>query len=101
MHVGKKIRELVKSNKMSNEDFAKILDKHPKYVYKIFKQEHVNSEILEVLAKYFGIRMSYFFDENDNNQVNESPEQYGLSIHEKYIKSLEREIERLNKELEK
>lgn len=98
MHVGKKIRELVKGKKLSNEEFAKIVGRHHKYVYKIFKQENINTELLQVIAAYFGVGMSYFFDED--NQVNESSEQYGLSIQEKYIKSLEREIERLNKELE-
>ena len=100
MHVGKKVKELVKSKRLTNEEFAKIVDKHPKYVYQIFKQENINTELLQVIAAYFGVGMSYFFDENDNNQVNENSEQYGLSIHEKYIKSLEHEIKRLNSELE-
>ena len=97
MHVGKKVKELIKSKRLTNEEFANIIDKHPKYVYQIFKQEHINTELLQVIAAYFGVGMSYFFDED--NQVHENSEQYGLSIQEKYIKSLEREIERLNKEL--
>lgn len=99
MHAGKKLKILVEENNVNQSEFAEKIGRKREYLYELYKKEHINTELLTKIAKYFGVRMSYFFDE-DNNHVNESSEQYGLSIHEKYIKSLEREISRLNSELE-
>ena len=100
MHIGKKLKKLVEERKVNQTEFAEQIGRKREYLYELYKKEHINTELLQIIAKYFSVSMSYFFDEDDNN-VNEPLSVYGESIQDKYIKNLEREIERLNKELEK
>jgi len=99
MHIGKKIKELVKGKKMTNEEFAELIYKHPKYVYQIFKQEHINTELLQTISSVLNVPMVYFFkDEKVESYVSDIKEFYGNNYKERFIESLERENKLLHED---
>jgi transcriptional regulator with XRE-family HTH domain len=96
MDHGKRIHSLVKEKKYSNKEIAALLDIHPKYMYKLYKQEVVTYKILQKVAKLFKKNVHYFFENGaTENEVNENFVEYGQTYIKKYIKSLEDQVELL------
>ena len=103
MHVGNKIKELVKAKRIKVDELAELLKKHPKYIYYIYKQPHINTELLEEIAKILKVNIKYFFEETDGLDMAYEPESsYKVKdLKDKLIESQEREIGYLREELEK
>lgn len=70
MHVGQKIKQLRKTHKLTQEELAKILDVKPTAVsaWELGRNKPLMDK-LDMMAHYFGVPISYFFEEN---QIKES-----------------------------
>lgn len=65
MHVGQKIKQLRKTHKLTQEELAKILDVKPTAVsaWELGRNKPLMDK-LDMMAHYFGVPISYFFEEN-------------------------------------
>lgn len=65
MHIGQKIKQLRKAHKLTQEDLAKILDVKPTAVsaWELGRNKPLMDKI-DMMAHYFGVPISYFFEEN-------------------------------------
>lgn len=65
MHVGQKIKQLRKAHKLTQEELAKILDVKPTAVsaWELGRNKPLMDK-LDMMAHYFGVPISYFFEEN-------------------------------------
>lgn len=65
MHIGQKIKQLRKAHKLTQEDLAKILDVKPTAVsaWELGRNKPLMDK-LDMMAHYFGVPISYFFEEN-------------------------------------
>ena len=61
--IGKKIKELADKKGLTNEQVALGLDMTVSNLYKIYKKDSINTEILAQMAKFFGVSISYFFED--------------------------------------
>ncbi len=123
MHIGKQIEALVKAhNKDDFNVFLAQLCYTREYVFRLYKQEHVNTEVLRNFSDVLGIPLNSFFQPNENdtelnlnskknyNQVQESQNvvianegHICLSerqLYERLIHTLEQQLAEKNKEIE-
>ena len=65
MHIGQKIKQLRKTHKLTQEELAKILDVKPTAVsaWELGRNKPLMDK-LDMMAHYFGVPISYFFEEN-------------------------------------
>lgn len=65
MHIGQKIKQLRKAHKLTQEDLAKILDVKPTAVsaWELGRNKPLMDK-LDMMAHFFGVPISYFFEEN-------------------------------------
>lgn len=65
MHIGEKIKRLRKSKKLTQEELAKILNVKPTAVsaWELGRNKPLMDK-LDMMAHYFGVPISYFFEEN-------------------------------------
>lgn len=65
MHIGQKIKQLRKAHKLTQEELAKILDVKPTAVsaWELGRNKPLMDK-LDMMAHYFGVPISYFFEEN-------------------------------------
>lgn len=65
MHIGQKIKQLRKTRKLTQEELAKILDVKPTAVsaWELGRNKPLMDK-LDMMAHYFGVPISYFFEEN-------------------------------------
>lgn len=65
MHVGQKIKQLRKAHKLTQEELAKMLDVKPTAVsaWELGRNKPLMDK-LDMMAHYFGVPISYFFEEN-------------------------------------
>ncbi|MFS8651433.1 MAG: transcriptional repressor LexA [Caldibacillus sp.] len=66
MHIGQKIKQLRKAHKLTQEELAKILDVKPTAVsaWELGRNKPLMDK-LDMMAHYFGVPISYFFEENE------------------------------------
>ena len=66
MHIGQKIKQLRKEHKLTQEELAKILDVKPTAVsaWELGRNKPLMDK-LDMMAHYFGVPISYFFEENE------------------------------------
>ncbi|SFA56904.1 repressor LexA [Parageobacillus thermantarcticus] len=66
MHIGQKIKQLRKAHKLTQEELAKILDVKPTAVsaWELGRNKPLMDK-LDMIAHYFGVPISYFFEENE------------------------------------
>jgi hypothetical protein len=68
MHIGKKIKQLVDSDKsLSVKLFSEKLEVTEQHAYRLFKQEDVSTELLKKVKTIFNVPFGYFFDEVSSN----------------------------------
>lgn len=89
-HIGLKIKELVEKKNCNISQLATEINISRAHIYKLFDKESIESRILEALARFFEIPVSYFFEEGkeekkfkskDNaNHVKEAKEEYGVML---------------------
>jgi len=103
MNVGNRIKEKVKANNLTNEEFANKIGKHPKYIYQLYKQSHINTELLVLIAKVLDEDVEYFIKENDlNTNPDNDMKNYKEDCYkDRLIQLLEEKIEYLTKENER
>lgn len=102
MHVGKKIKKILEERSVNKEEFAEKIGRKREYLYELFKKQHINTELLEIICEVLNVPMSYFLDSSFvSNQVNEGRESYGKSYQDKLIEALERENKMLREEIER
>jgi repressor LexA len=65
LHIGEKIKRLRKSKKLTQEELAKILNVKPTAVsaWELGRNKPLMDK-LDMMAHYFGVPISYFFEEN-------------------------------------
>jgi repressor LexA len=65
LHIGEKIKQLRKSKKLTQEELAKILNVKPTAVsaWELGRNKPLMDK-LDMMAHYFGVPISYFFEEN-------------------------------------
>jgi len=65
LHIGQKIKQLRKTHKLTQEELAKILDVKPTAVsaWELGRNKPLMDK-LDMMAHYFGVPISYFFEEN-------------------------------------
>jgi len=65
LHIGQKIKQLRKAHKLTQEELAKILDVKPTAVsaWELGRNKPLMDK-LDMMAHYFGVPISYFFEEN-------------------------------------
>lgn len=64
MNIGKKIKQLQESKRITISELAIELEMSHAAVYDIFKKEDVNTKILRRLSESYGVPLEYFFDES-------------------------------------
>jgi len=66
LHIGQKIKQLRKAHKLTQEELAKILDVKPTAVsaWELGRNKPLMDK-LDMMAHYFGVPISYFFEENE------------------------------------
>ena len=66
MHIGQKIKQLRKAHRLTQEELAKILDVKPTAVsaWELGRNKPLMDK-LDMMAHYFGVPISYFFEENE------------------------------------
>jgi len=66
LHIGQKIKQLRKEHKLTQEELAKILDVKPTAVsaWELGRNKPLMDK-LDMMAHYFGVPISYFFEENE------------------------------------
>ena len=111
MHIGYKIKELIRSKKIRVTDFAKTIGKNREYMYTIMNSEDIDTELLRKIAKALSVPMYTFFDDqlpdgtqsitgNGNGNVNVAAMNSQVTISDKdkeieHLKELLAEKERL------
>lgn len=106
-HAGKVIYDTIKNKRLKQKEVAKMLDMSTVNLSKIFKKESIDASLLEKITKTLNIPISYFFEDNALLTVDEPEAEYkkenkcaNCSRLEKIISVQERLIDRLEKELE-
>jgi len=73
MNVGNQIKLIAEKRQISLEEIASYLGVTRDAVYKIYKQEHINTERLEQFSKFFNVPIGYFLI--DNEELGENHQQ--------------------------
>ena len=89
MGIGEKIKNLCERDNISLAELARRLGKTRPAIYEMVEKEDINTSILRDCSKIFNTPISYFFDENPENSLEDLTEK---------LKRMEREIESLRKE---
>ena len=64
MHIGKKIKYLVEHSDIKIQRISYALGyKSPQSLYDIYKREHITTDILEKICKFFNVSIYYFFND--------------------------------------
>lgn len=110
MSINKRIIDLRKFLKLSQKDFAELIDVSRQTISNLEQEKYgasgdVLAKILDknpkLNAKWLVLGEGEMFGVEVPNQLNEPLEPYGKDYRDKYIQSLEREVELLHSELER
>lgn len=71
MHIGKKIKELAESKKLTAPKFGKAIGVTKQAIYNLYEKEHVNTKLLKQIAEELGVPISIFFDEDNKIDIQE------------------------------
>lgn len=74
-----KIKELQQQKKVSNRKIAKAIGMSDVGYGKMLENNSCDVETLEAIATFFKIPVSYFFDNEDLNQLQEKVENYKIT----------------------
>lgn len=72
IHIGKSIEELSRRRGISTKELAERIGKTEQHMYRIYKQEHINTELLQTISSELKVPLTYFFKgepEAANHQV--------------------------------
>src|SRR5688572_11637589 len=71
MHIGNKIRELVRKSEISVVNFANKIDVTKQHVYYIYERAHINTELLEKICEVLEVPIRDFFTDSTELKVEE------------------------------
>lgn len=68
MKKGEKLKNLIAKKNINIEDFASSIGVSVSSVFKYYNKEHFDTELLEKFSNELDVPISYFFEDNSNNQ---------------------------------
>lgn len=71
MHIGKKVRKLTESKKLTAPKLGKALGITKQAIYDLYEKEDVNTKLLKQIAEELGVPISIFFDEDNKIDIQE------------------------------
>jgi hypothetical protein len=98
VHIGEKIRQRTKQLRIGPTELGRLINTSKQNVNGIFKRRSIDSDLLKKLSKALEYDFFQYYLSEDTKALNEDQAVYQKS-NEKTIKDLQKEIDRLKKEL--
>lgn len=70
-HIGEKVKQLRYLKKLTNSDFARILDMTENNLFSLYSREDTTTEIIKKIMAKMGVSSLYFFDDKAYIQINQ------------------------------
>lgn len=90
-----KVKRLLAEKKMTIDQLAAGIEMTKQNLHDRFKKESIDTKHLEKIADFLDVNISYFFADDDNKSLQESPAKYDL--YEEVIKAKDETIDSLKK----
>lgn len=62
-HIGEKVKQLRDLKKLTNSEFARVLDMTENNLFSLYRREDTTTEIVKKIMVKMGVSSSYFFDD--------------------------------------
>jgi transcriptional regulator with XRE-family HTH domain len=79
VHIGKKIKEVLKKTPISVVDFAKSINLSRNGAYKIFEKETIDTGQLQTISRVLNHEFFQYLSENPSSPSNESKSEFGYA----------------------
>lgn len=96
VHIGKKIKELVKKSGMTRIEFARRINSSRGNLYNIFERQEIDTRLLVKISKVLGHDLSTYYS-IEPLQVSEDKNAYSKSEAQQEIAALKKELRELQK----